>query len=135
MFVSFCFKLDIHNYKQNQGCVSKEIKLSIFITEPEQSILKLLWKHKWPWIAKAILKKKSETHELGALTLDYTTKLRLYCSILYYKATVWYGHKNRSIDPWNRIESPEISPSTYGQLIYDKRGKNTQWRKDSLFNK
>ena len=49
---------------------------------------------------------------------------------LYYKAAV-----NRNIDQWNKRESPEINPCTYGYLIFNKRGKNIQWGKNSLVNK
>ena len=46
--------------------------------------------------------------------------------------TVRYQHKNRNLDKWNMIESPEISSCIYGQFICDKGSKATQWKKDNL---
>ena len=86
---------------------------------------------KRPQRAKVILREKNRAG--GIRFPDF--RIRLLDFRLYYKTTViktvWYWHKNRNTNPWNMIESLEVNPRICGQLIYDKGGKDTQYRKNS----
>ena len=91
----------------------------VFFIELEQIISQFVWIYKKPRKAKAILRKKNGT---GRINLpDFR---------LNYKATViktvWYWHKDRNTDQWNKIESPEMNP--HGIFLILLEGGNASFQ-------
>ena len=89
-----------------------------FFTELKQKISQFIWKQNRPQIAKGVLRQNGD----GGIRLP---DFRLYHKATFIK-TVCYWQKNRNIDQWNKIDSPEVNLCTYGYLIFDKGGKNIQ---------
>ena len=75
-----------------------------------------MWKHKRPQIAKAVLRKKNEARGIHPFLLQ--TLLQSYS---YQDSMVLAQKRNR--DQWNKIESQEINPCTYGNLILTKEAR------------
>ena len=71
-----------------------------------------------PRITKTLLKKNKKVEEL--ILLQFIT-----CYKAIVIKTVWYWHKDRHIEQWDRIESAKIYPYIYGQLNFTRKVKTT----------
>ena len=100
------------------NAISIEITPTAFI-DLEPIILKFVWNQKTPQVAKGMLKKEINA---GGITMPDFNKY--YKAVIFKTASHW--PKNRHIGQGKRIENTEMDPQFYGQLIFDRAGKNIQ---------
>ena len=82
-----------------------------------------VWKHKRSQIARAILRKKNGT---GGISLS---DFRLYSkAIVTQTVWCWHTHTEEIQTNGTRLKRREIDLITYGSLIFDRGGKDTQKR-------
>ena len=101
--------------------------LMVFFTELQQIISQFVWKHKKTLNSQSNLEKEwnwtNQPSWIHTVLQSYSHQNSM---------VLIERHKYRSL---GQLESPDIHSCTYRNLIFDKGGKNIQWRKGNLFNK